>query len=107
MKLASPGVSTRCRPCFFQGSVANPVDSDFCRVTSSGSKSVTVEPDCTLPSVLIAPAVKRRASQRLVFPQALCPMTARFLRSFVAISFIVALLSNALHAAARARGPGL
>src|SRR5439155_6925914 len=90
-KPASPGVSIRLifRPC--HSTLQIDAERDIWRRCSSSSQSLTVEPDSTVPSRLVAPAWNRSASTSDVLPVPRCPTTAT-LRIFPGSSGIQQLL---------------
>ena len=79
-KFWSPGVSMMLISCFFQTNWWNPLLRLIFRLSSSGSKSITVLPSSTRPSLLMTPALNNIASAREVFPAPPWDARAMFLK---------------------------
>ncbi len=74
VKLVSPGVSSMITPVFFHLKLCRALKIEDWRLISSGSKSKTVLPSSTLPSLVVALALNKKASPRDVFPAPDCDM---------------------------------
>ena len=78
-KSKRPGVSIILNLILSYSNVASFDERVVCLLTSSGSKSQTVLPSATFPSLSVAFALKRRASASEVLPEPAWPAMAIFL----------------------------